>query len=41
VLIVLPTGDANILRKAKEAQAERTLAMKRAPEAFKELEKNQ
>jgi hypothetical protein len=41
VLIVLPTGDANILRKAKEAQAERTIALKRAPEAFKELEKNQ
>jgi hypothetical protein len=29
------------LRKAKEAQAERTIALKRAPEAFKELEKNQ
>lgn len=41
VLVVLPTGDANILRKAKDARAERDLAMKRAPEAFKELEKNQ
>jgi len=40
VLVVLPTGDANVLRKAKDAQAERQLAMKRAPEAFKELDKN-
>lgn len=39
ILVVLPTGDANILRKAKEAHAERELAMKRAPEAFKELDK--
>ena len=39
VLVALPTGDANILRKAKEAHAERELAMKRAPEAFKELDK--
>ena len=38
VQVVLPTGDANILRKAKEAQAEREVAMKRAPEAFKELQ---
>ena len=41
VLIALPTGDANILRKAKDAQREREIAMKRAPEAFKEMEKNQ
>jgi hypothetical protein len=41
VLIVLPTGDANILKRAKEAHAERELAMKRAPEAFKELDKVQ
>lgn len=41
VLVVLPTGDANILRKAKEAQQEREIALKRAPEAFKEMEKNQ
>ncbi len=41
VLIVLPTGDANILRKAREAHEERELALKRAPEAFKELERNQ
>lgn len=38
VLVALPTGDANILRKAKEAHAEREIAMKRAPEAFKELD---
>ena len=38
VLVVLPTGDANILRKAKEAQKQREFAMKRAPEAFKELD---
>lgn len=41
VLVALPTGDANILRKAKEAHAERELAMRRAPEAFKELDKTQ
>jgi outer membrane lipopolysaccharide assembly protein LptE/RlpB len=41
VLVVLPTGDANILKRAKEAHAERELAMKRAPEAFKELDKTQ
>jgi hypothetical protein len=40
ILVALPTGDANILRKAKEAHAEREIAMKRAPEAFKELERN-
>lgn len=39
VLVALPTGDANILRKAKDASAERAVAMKRAPEAFKELDK--
>ena len=39
VLIVLPTGDANVLRKAKEAQSERELALRRAPEAYKELER--
>jgi len=38
VLVALPTGDANVLKKAKEAHAERELALKRAPEAFKELE---
>ena len=40
VLVALPTGDANILRKAKEAQQEREIALRRAPEAFKELERN-
>jgi hypothetical protein len=38
VLVALPTGDANILRKAKEAAKQRELAAARAPEAFKELE---
>ena len=37
VLVALPTGDANLLRKMKDAQAQRELAAKRAPEAFKEL----
>jgi hypothetical protein len=40
VLIALPTGDANILRRAKEAQKQREFASARAPEAFKEMEKN-
>lgn len=39
VLVVMPTGDANILKKAKEAHQQRELAMQRAPEAFKELDK--
>lgn len=39
VLVALPTGDANILKRAKEAHAERELALKRAPDAFKELDK--
>ena len=38
VLVALPTGDANVLRKAKEAAEQRKLAAARAPEAFKELE---
>lgn len=37
VLIALPTGDANILKKAKEQTRLDELAAKRAPEAFKEL----
>lgn len=41
VLVALPTGDANVLRKAREAHQERELALKRAPEAFKEMERNQ
>lgn len=38
VLVVLPTGDANVLRKAKEQTKAREAAVKRAPEAFKELD---
>jgi hypothetical protein len=37
VLVALPTGDANLLKKAKLAQAQQDFATKRAPEAFKEL----
>lgn len=39
VLVALPTGDANVLRRAKEQQRQQELAMQRAPEAFKELDK--
>jgi len=39
VLVALPTGDANLLRKYKDAQRQRDLAGQRAPEAFKELDK--
>jgi hypothetical protein len=38
VLVALPTGDANILRKAKEAAKQREIAAGRATEAFKELQ---
>lgn len=38
VLVALPTGDANILKKAKEQQRLNELSAKRAPEAFKELD---
>jgi len=38
VLIALPTGDANILRKAKEQAKINEIAARRAPEAFKELD---
>lgn len=37
VLVALPTGDANILRKAKEQAKLNEIAAQRAPEAFKEL----
>ena len=37
VLIVLPTGDANILRRAKEQQASDERATVRSKEAFKEI----
>jgi len=40
VLVALPTGDANILRKAKEAAKERQVAAGRRDEAFKELDRN-
>jgi len=39
VLVALPTGDANILRRAKDQQRINELAAQRAPEAFKELDK--
>jgi len=39
VLIALPTGDANILKRSKEQQRLSEIATQRAPEAFKELDK--
>ena len=38
VLVALPTGDANILKKAKEQARVNELAAQRAPKAFKELD---
>jgi len=38
VLIALPTGDANILKKASDQKKTDAVAAKRAPEAFKELD---
>ena len=38
VLVALPTGDANILKKAKENAKLQEQVAKRAPEAFKELD---
>ena len=38
VLVALPTGDANILRRAKEEAKERQLAAGRRDQAFKELD---
>ena len=38
VLVALPTGDANVLRKAKEANKQREIAASRSTQAFKELE---
>lgn len=38
VLVALPTGDANVLKRAKEAARQRELAAARAPQALKELE---
>jgi hypothetical protein len=39
VLVALPTGDANLLRKAKEQAKLNEIAAARAPQAFDELEK--
>jgi hypothetical protein len=38
VLVALPTGDANVLRKAKDQAKLSEQTAKRAPEAFKELD---
>jgi hypothetical protein len=38
VLVALPTGDANILKKAREQAKLNELTARRAPEAFKELD---
>jgi hypothetical protein len=38
VLVALPIGGANTLRKESDARQERENALKRAPEAFKELD---
>ena len=38
VLVALPTGDANILRRAKEEAKERQVAAGRRDQAFKELD---
>jgi hypothetical protein len=38
VLVVLPTGDANVLRRAKDQRKLQEQTAKRAPEAFKELD---
>ena len=37
VLVALPTGDANILRRAKEEAKQREVAASRSDQAFKEL----
>jgi len=39
VLVALPTGDANVLRRAKEKASRETLEAYRATQAFKELDK--
>jgi hypothetical protein len=41
VLVALPTGDANILKKARDQRALEAQTAQRAPEAFKELDKPQ
>lgn len=40
VLVVLPTGDANILKKAREEQRLQDSARRRAPGAFAEMDKD-
>lgn len=39
VLVALPTGDANLLRKYRDTQRQKEIAAQRAPEAFKEMER--
>lgn len=39
VLIALPTGDANVLKKAKDQQRLNEITAQRSTEAFKELDK--
>lgn len=41
VLIALPTGDANVLRRAKEKNSREMLEAQRSTQAFKELDKPQ
>jgi hypothetical protein len=41
VLIVLPTGDANVLKNSKDAQKQKELAMTREEKAFKEMDGEQ
>ncbi len=38
VLVALPTGDANVLKRAKDAARQREIAAARAPQALKELD---
>ncbi len=38
VLVALPTGDANVLKRAREAARQREIAAARAPQALKELD---
>lgn len=39
ILVALPTGDANVLKRAKEQHRLQEMAAQRAPDAFKELDK--
>jgi hypothetical protein len=41
VLIVLPTGDANVLKIGKEVQRQKEVALTREEQAFKELDRDQ